>query len=484
MNCKNKSFMTKKKAFTLIELLIVIAIIGILFIVLVSKVDFATDKAKTTGVQTDFRSFQLAFETVATENAGFTSLITTDYEKLEAAINKNLDNKLKIDIDAMGKISMLNGTSDPWNTEYHGDVVVGQDGMDRGAIVLYSNGPNMQFGSHISITGGVASIAVINENGKDDFAIVSCYSFNNGTGKVHNTTVGFSNNQGINNDDIVSSGKQYLFLNGENFVYQTNSALVDVVFRVDANAELFSGVAVDGKALNSTNYTVASGSTIVILKDSYVNSLSTGEHVVTILFDDGYATTNLHINNCVHESLDETDTVYLDLGNNTHSLSYFCHDCYTFVPVEIMEHAWVNYEPVYIDVNSHSTTWECDDCKISYEESEEHSWQGQWCEVCEGECSHPYEYWVKAACENRGDLHYQEYECSNCGYLATTEYNAEPCYECGWYYGLAGCHTNATFHCENVDGKHIVYVECLECTETCQHVMTDLICYYCNEHTR
>ena len=62
---------SKKKAFTLIELLIVIAIIGILFIVLVSKVDFATDKAKATGVQTDFRSFQLAFDTVAKENAGF-----------------------------------------------------------------------------------------------------------------------------------------------------------------------------------------------------------------------------------------------------------------------------------------------------------------------------------------------------------------------------------------------------------------------------
>lgn len=60
-----------KKAFTLIELLIVIAIIGILFIVLVSKVDFATDKAKATGVQTDFRSFQVAFEQVARENSGF-----------------------------------------------------------------------------------------------------------------------------------------------------------------------------------------------------------------------------------------------------------------------------------------------------------------------------------------------------------------------------------------------------------------------------
>ena len=70
---KNK-IKTSKKAFTLIELLIVIAIIGILFVVLVSKVDFATDKAKATGVQTMFRSYQMAFETISRENAGFASL--------------------------------------------------------------------------------------------------------------------------------------------------------------------------------------------------------------------------------------------------------------------------------------------------------------------------------------------------------------------------------------------------------------------------
>ena len=68
------NFKSNRKAFTLVELLIVIAIIGILFVVLVSKVYFATDKANTTGVQTDFRSFQVAFETVSRENAGFNTL--------------------------------------------------------------------------------------------------------------------------------------------------------------------------------------------------------------------------------------------------------------------------------------------------------------------------------------------------------------------------------------------------------------------------
>ena len=159
-----------KRAFTLIELLIVIAIIGILFIVLVSKVDFATDKAKATGVQTDFRSFQMAFDTVAKENAGFNTFgwdtgdtngdrIRNSYDKgdtnkngvqdsgevfvgsktygetwtgiytltkpgtsgydadviaaLEAAINKNLDPKLHITIDTNGNITMANGAQDP-----------------------------------------------------------------------------------------------------------------------------------------------------------------------------------------------------------------------------------------------------------------------------------------------------------------------------------------------------------------------------------
>lgn len=63
-----------KKAFTLVELLIVITIIGILFVVLISRVDFARDKAKTTGVNTDFREYELAFQTAAGNGQGFDPL--------------------------------------------------------------------------------------------------------------------------------------------------------------------------------------------------------------------------------------------------------------------------------------------------------------------------------------------------------------------------------------------------------------------------
>ena len=267
LNYKNK------KAFTLIELLIVIAIIGILFIVLVSRVDFATDKAKATGVQTDFRSFRVAFETVSKENAGFASfgwntgddngdrkrnsydegdigtgvgtpgyhngkvdsgeiwtgrkvygetwtgtytLVNPDdmtdtsaFEALEAAINANLDPKLHItiipDLDNGGnpvgtaKIEMANSARDPWKKEYHGAYITNaqNDGADRGALVMYSNGANGTLGSEHSIAGGNVSIVIPGNNiaGKDDYAISVFYTYANGYGETVTITNGFSNNQ-------------------------------------------------------------------------------------------------------------------------------------------------------------------------------------------------------------------------------------------------------------------------------------------------
>ena len=256
--CKNNWISKQRKAFTLVELLIVIAIIGILFIVLVSKVDFATDKAKATGVQTDFRSFQLAFDTVAKENAGFNTFgwdtgdanqdgIRNSYDegdtnkdgiqngtevftghkvyaetftkvyslkkngtgsydrdalnRLETAINANLDPKLHITIKDDGEIVMANGAKDPWNKEYHGWYITNAevDKKDRGAIIMYSDGANNEFGSEHTIANGIVSISIPGSNkaGKDDYSIVSVYTYVNGYGEVKNVTSGFSNNQNI-----------------------------------------------------------------------------------------------------------------------------------------------------------------------------------------------------------------------------------------------------------------------------------------------
>ena len=256
----NKALLRKRKAFTLIELLIVIAIIGILFIVLVSKVDFATDKAKATGVQTDFRSFQIAVETVAREKGGFNKFgwdigdlnadhIRNSYDtgdtnqdgikqdneiwighkeyaetwtgvytlikpgtnvldetaliELEAAINANLDPKLHIRINADGTIIMANGATDPWGCEYTGQYLSNAviDELDSGAIVFYSSGPNKVLNINTNVANGEA--INFNKNGDvtgtDDLAIVVIYTYTNGYGEVKTTTDGFSNNIRPNN---------------------------------------------------------------------------------------------------------------------------------------------------------------------------------------------------------------------------------------------------------------------------------------------
>ena len=252
-----RKFKTKKQAFTLVELLIVIAIISILFVVLVSKVDFATDKAKATGVQTDFRSFQLALETVAKDNSGFNTfgwdtgdlngnrvrdrhdegdtnkdgrrdddevwtgrkVYTEEWTgiytltnpanpsdgsgllALQDALNKNLDPSLQISISTNGKITMANGYQDPWKTEYEGIYITNAtgDNMDRGGIVFYCKGANQELGIVEMIVGGVVKFNISdNINAEDDYAIATFYTMANGYGEVKTITHGFSENQTFN----------------------------------------------------------------------------------------------------------------------------------------------------------------------------------------------------------------------------------------------------------------------------------------------
>ena len=290
----------KKKAFTLVELLVVITIIGILFIVLVSKLDFATDKAKATGVQTDFRSFQLAFETVAREQAGFSGLVSeNNYSALEQVINRNLDKDFQIEIDDItGNITMVYNAKDPWQTEYHGKYISGTDGKDRGAIVMYSNGPDFAFGSNATIANGIVMVEAINTSGQDDYVIVSCYSLANGKGEIDNMTLGFSNNLLLNTNtkpsipDIEPETPSCNITEGAN---QTITSYDNVTFRSNATIDTFESVWVDGAQIDSSNYTVTEGSIVIRLKPEYVETLSLGEHTITIKSTDGDATCKFYM---------------------------------------------------------------------------------------------------------------------------------------------------------------------------------------------
>ena len=112
-----KSLMAKRKTgFTLVEILVVILIIGLLFVFLVPKIDSSTDKARETGIKTDFRSYQTAFESVAREQGGLGANAIAGEEKAIQLINGYLDPALKITYAAGD--AMETAKEDPWNNNY------------------------------------------------------------------------------------------------------------------------------------------------------------------------------------------------------------------------------------------------------------------------------------------------------------------------------------------------------------------------------
>lgn len=167
---KNKKAAGKKKAFTLVEILIVVAVIGILFVTLVPRIDFAGDKARETGVKTDFRSFELAAEQLLRENAGF-----ADFDDVAAitgtnGINLYLDAALKF--DSTGN----SAKEDQWNQPYTIQVVKPSGtgvNPNNGAVIFISNGKDSK------ISGDA-----------DNYALVVTFV----DGQIESATTGFSSN--------------------------------------------------------------------------------------------------------------------------------------------------------------------------------------------------------------------------------------------------------------------------------------------------
>ena len=84
------------------------------------------------------------------------------------------------------------------------------------------------------------------------------------------------------------SDKEYKFIEGANQTYTINKSK-DASFRIDADYSLFEDggkVYVDGLLLDSDNYTSKSGSTLIILNDTYLKNLSVGEHILRVVFTD------------------------------------------------------------------------------------------------------------------------------------------------------------------------------------------------------
>ncbi len=69
------------------------------------------------------------------------------------------------------------------------------------------------------------------------------------------------------------------------------------VVRSSAALSKFKEVKVDNKTVDSFNYTLSEGSTIVTFKDSYLKTLNEGEHTLKIVSNDGFASGKITIKN-------------------------------------------------------------------------------------------------------------------------------------------------------------------------------------------
>ncbi len=134
--------------------------------------------------------------------------------------------------------------------------------------------------------------------------------------KGNTTTPAASVTIGVKNAD-------YRFVNddGDNkWKKGSDEGLTFSVKRSENDGETFSrfiGIKVDAVPVESNNYTVMQGSVIITLKPEYLNTLTVGKHVMTVMFNDGETDTEFTIQPAKEADSSDTDTSNITPKQNT-----------------------------------------------------------------------------------------------------------------------------------------------------------------------
>ena len=174
-----------KKAFTLVEILITLAVITVLLIVLISNVDSATDKARKTASLTDIRSLQYAALQVANQDKE----LTNDLNALADLLNKNLDTELNVVVE---NNKMKTYSTDAWGNSYQ--LRYSRPSNTNGQIQILSAGPDGKF-----------------ETQDDIITAVVCQKLGSGTNVVVKNTVNLDDVIPDNLDPSTQTGHTCIF---------------------------------------------------------------------------------------------------------------------------------------------------------------------------------------------------------------------------------------------------------------------------------
>lgn len=90
----------------------------------------------------------------------------------------------------------------------------------------------------------------------------------------------------------------------------------DATIKCTGELKDFVSVAVDGVLIDSSNYTVVDGSTVLTFLSSYLDTLSVGDHVVTLNYTYGSIDTTLTV---LDRSTDASDSNTMENDNETNT---------------------------------------------------------------------------------------------------------------------------------------------------------------------
>lgn len=89
-------------------------------------------------------------------------------------------------------------------------------------------------------------------------------------------------------ESLLAQLDDYRIIEGNGSIWTKESG-DGLTFTANGDCGKFTGIEIDGSVVNAENYTAKNGSTVITLKQDYLNTLTAGEHVITMLYTDGKA---------------------------------------------------------------------------------------------------------------------------------------------------------------------------------------------------